>query len=240
MIRNRIGQSKLDASQQSPLLKMVDRDMEEVQKYIDENLAEIDNDQRNKTNKEIVERRQQRRQDVERQLQSLVEDYNKLIDEQRYAEAELIAAQAIDLDPDSVISVLLFEKSRIHQRIAQGEQVKEAKATAFLDAAHSTNLAGVTSVTTEGPIVIPDVDRFRENGKRRKDRLEQGRYSSEAEARIWNQLRNERVQGEYRGTLKDALNQLAQTAGVNIILDEIALADNSTFQSTHRFLCRVL
>ena len=227
MIRNRIGQSKLDASQQSPLLKMVDRDMEEVQKYIDENLAEIDNDQRNKTNKEIVEHRQQRRQDVERQLQSLVEDYNKLIDEQRYAEAELIAAQAIDLDPDSVISILLFEKSRIHQRIAQGEQVKEAKATAFLDAAHSTNLAGVTSVTTEGPIVIPDVDRFRENGKRRKDRLEQGRYSSEAEARIWNQLRNERVQGEYRGTLKDALNQLAQTAGVNIILDEIALADNS-------------
>ena len=55
--------------------------------------------------------------------------------------------------------------------------------------------------------------------------MEQGRYSSEAEARIWNQLRNEQVQGDYRGTLKDALDQLAQTAGVNIIIDEMALLE---------------
>ena len=107
MIRNRIGQSSLDANQQSPLLKMIDRDMDEVQKYIEENLADIETIEQNKTNLEVVERRQQRRTDVERQLQGLVEDYNQLIDEQRFAEAELIAAQAYDLDPNSVISVLL-------------------------------------------------------------------------------------------------------------------------------------
>ena len=227
MIRNRIGQSKLDASQQSPLLKMIDRDMEEVQSYIEENIADIDNDATNKTNLEIVERRQQRRLDVERQLQSLVEDYNKLIDEQRYPEAELIAAQAMDLAPNSVVSALLFEKSRIQKRIATDEFIKRAKEDSFLNAMESAELSTITSVTTENSVVLGDRDLWLQKRQRRQQALEQGRYGSEAEARIWNQLRNERVQGDYRGTLKDALDQLAQTAGVNIILDELALSSES-------------
>ena len=40
-------------------------------------------------------------------------------------------------------------------------------------------------------------------------------------------MKNEQVQGDYRGTLRDALDQLAQTAGVNIILDELALSSES-------------
>ena len=227
MIRNRVGQSDLDASQQSPLLKMIDRDMDQVQKYIEENLADIDNIEQNKNNLEIVERRQQRRDDVERQLQSLVEDYNNLIDEQRYAEAELIAAQAIDLDPNSVISVLLREKVQIQQRLATDEMIEQAKQKGFLDALESTKLASITDVNPENPAKLGDTDVWVQKGIRRAQRLEQGRYGSEAEARIWNQLRNEKVQGDYRGTLKDALDQLAQTAGVNIILDELALSEAS-------------
>ncbi|MDB2687200.1 hypothetical protein N9Y42_08300 [Mariniblastus sp.] len=227
MVRNRIGQSKLDASQQSPLLKMIDRDMEEVQQYIEENILDIDNADRNKKNLATVERRQQRRQDVDRQMQGLVEDYNQLIDEQRFAEAELIAAQAIDLDPDSVISVLLFEKVKLQKRIVMDELIEEAKQASFLDGLESVKRASIATVNTENPTVLGDRDMFVQNGQRRAQRLEQGRYGSEAEARIWNQLRNERVQGDYRGTLKDALDQLAQTAGVNIIIDELALSDSS-------------
>ena len=227
MIRNRIGQSKVDASQQSHLLTMIDRDMEEVQSYIEENIAEIDNDATNKSNLQIVERRQQRRADVERQLQSLVEDYNKLIDEQRYPEAELIAAQAVDLAPNSVISNLLFEKARVQKQIATHELIEQAKQTSFLEATNSANIAAITNVTTENSVVLGDPDIFLQKGIRRRQALEQGRYSSEAEARIWNQLRNEQVQGDYRGTLKDALDQLAQTAGVNIIFDELALSSES-------------
>ena len=230
MIRGRIGQSKLDASQQSPLLKMIDRDMEAVQSYIEENIAEIDNHSRNELVKEEVERRQQRTLDVDRQLQSLVEDYNKLIDEERYAEAELIAAQAHDLDPGSVISVLLQEKAQFHRRIARGEEIRAAKERSQFNGLESAILSSIANVTPENSIVLGDRDVFVKNGQRRAQRIEQGRYGSEAEARIWNKLANERVQGEYRGTLRDALDQLAQTAGVNIILDELALS-TGTVQS---------
>jgi len=227
MIRNRIGQSKLDANQQSPLLKMIDRDMGEVQKYIEENLADIDVEYQNKTNLETVERRQQRRFDVEQQLQGLVEDYNQLIDEQRYAEAELIAAQAYDLDPGSVISVMLLEKARIQKRVAKNEILQRSKEEGFLNGLDVVVESTIVNVTTNQPAVLGDTETFLRNRERRLNRLEQGRYGSEAEARIWNQLRNEKVQGDYRGTLKDALDQLAQTAGVNIIIDELALSQES-------------
>ena len=224
MVRNRIGQSQLDAAQQSPLLKMVDRDMEEFQKYIEENLADIETEERNRENKSIVERRRQRRADVERQLQSLVEDYNRLTDEQRFAEAEVIASQAYDLAPDSEIAVLLHEKAQFKRRIAQHELIKARKEAAFLDATASSNAAAITDVTTENPWAISDPERFASRGVQRMQRLEANKYNSEAEARIWNLLKNEQVQGDYRGSLRDALQQLATTSGVNIIMDEIALS----------------
>ena len=178
MIRNRIGQSKVDASQQSHLLTMIDRDMEEVQSYIEENIAEIDNAATNKSNLQIVERRQQRRLDVERQLQSLVEEYNKLIDEQRYPEAELIAAQAVDLAPNSVISNLLFEKARVQKQIATHELIEQAKQASFLEATNSVNRSAITNVTTENSVVLGDPDIFVQKGIRRRQALEQGRYLS--------------------------------------------------------------
>ena len=158
-------------------------------------IRDSDNTDQNRTNLEIVERRQQRRLDVERQLQRLVEDYNKLIDEERYPEAELIAAQAMDLDPNSVISTLLFEKSRAQSQLATHELIEQQKQQAFLNATNSTNRSSITNVTTENSVVLGDRDRFLQKGRIRREALEQGRYSSEAEARIWNQLRNEQVQG---------------------------------------------
>ena len=53
--------------------------------------------------------------------------------------------------------------------------------------------------------------------------LEAGQYSSEADRRIWNTLRNERVQGEYKGTLAEAIDQLSRQAGVNIVFDDLAM-----------------
>ena len=190
MIRNRIGQSNLDAAEQSPFLKMVDRDMERFQKFIDENLADIETDERNRDNLDIVERRRQRRADVERQLQSLVEDYNRLIDEQRFAEAEVIASQAIDLAPKSEIAVLLHEKAQLQRRVAESERLRAMKESDFLNAMYSSERSSRTDVTTESPWIIDDAERFARQGDNRKRVLESQKYRSESEARIWNLLKN--------------------------------------------------
>ena len=54
--------------------------------------------------------------------------------------------------------------------------------------------------------------------------LKANEYDSPAEAKIWNALKNEQVQGTYRGTLAEAVDQLSRQAGINILFDEVALA----------------
>ena len=65
-----------------------------MQRYIDHNLPEIINDETNADRLRMLNLRRQRRVDVGTQLQKLVEEFNNLIDEQRFPEALVVARQA--------------------------------------------------------------------------------------------------------------------------------------------------
>lgn len=231
MIRGRIGQSNLAANQQRPLLIMMDRDMAEVQAYIDQNLSTIENEETNQSRKELVERRRQRRLDVEQQLQKLVEDYNQLVDEERFPEASRIAKQAYDLAPETEIASMLREKALFMQRNYMNEQLKGRKEDGFWKSIYDAQASSVPG-DFDKPMTIGDGESFLERANRRQQVLEGNKYASPAEAAIWNTLRNEQVQGEYRGTLNEAIEQLSRQANVNIIFDNLALtAENITTDS---------
>ena len=223
MIRSRIAQSNLEPSSQRPLLNIIDRDLDSMQEYIDENLAEIANDESNAEARATVEQRRQRRYDVENQIQKLVEEFNVLIDQQRYAEAQVVARQAADLDPDSVAVTLLREKARFVSRLAIMEGIRDRKEEGVWGGLAAAEEAAIFT-NWDHPVSIDDPDEFRERGLLRRARQEELRGGSEADRRIWNILRNERVQGEYSGTLAEAIDQLSTQAGVNIVFDDLALA----------------
>lgn len=223
MVRGRVAQSQLDVNSQRPLLTIIDRDLDSMQRYIDENLPEIINDENNAERKASVERRRQRRYDVETQIQKLVEEFNDLIDEQRYAEAQVVARQAADLDPDSEIVALLTEKSRFIRRVAAMEGIRDAKEEGVWGGLAASERASIVT-NYDNPMYIEDMDRFREKSILRGARQEELRGGSEADRRIWNILKNERVQGEYKGTLAEAIDQLSRQAAVNIVFDDLALA----------------
>ena len=227
MIRNRIGQSSLDAKQQRPLLTMIDRDMQEVQAYIDQNLSTIENAETNARRKEFVELRKQRRMDVESQLQKLLERFNTLKDEQRYAEAMVIARQAYELAPENDVAVLLREKANFLYRDDMNNRIREDKEDKFWRSATSVTRASTPFDTDGSPMLLGDTERFFERAVDRKRKADSLRYDSESEARIWKTLKNEQVQGDYRGTLAEAVDQLSSQAGVNIIFDQLALNEEN-------------
>ncbi|MGB7328993.1 MAG: hypothetical protein WBD31_29200, partial [Rubripirellula sp.] len=222
MIRNRIGQSSLDAKQQRPLLLMIDRDMSEVQAYIDQNVSTIENDETNARRKEFVELRRQRRLDVQQQMLKLVEEYNKLVDEERFAEASLVAKQAYELAPETEIANMLREKATFLQRDYMNNQLLAEKEEGVWKTLYNVDRAGIP-LDEDTPVLLGDAERFAQRGAARGRRIEESRYGSAAEARIWNTLKNEQVQGEYRGTLAEAVEQLATQSGLNIIFDQMAL-----------------
>ena len=223
MLRGRVVQSKLEATNQTPLLTIIDRDLAEMQSYIDRNLPEIMNDETNAERLDKVEMRRQKMVDDSTQLQKLVEEFNTLIDEQRFPEAQVVARQAADLAPNSPLVAVLTEKATLLRRLDRMDQIKSDKEEGFWAAMANAERASAGMDDTT-PFKINDPELWAKNSNRRLGRLEENRYNSEADRKIWNTLRNERVQGEYRGTLREAVDQLARQAAVNIVFDDIALA----------------
>ena len=222
-IRNRVSQSELDDVTKRPLLNIIDRDIAEMQTFIESNLPEIMNDEANASRMMDIELSRQQRYDTEIQIQKLVEDFNNLLDEGRYAEAQQIARQAADLDPDSEISALLREKANLGISIAEMTRIKEQKERGVYFGLRNAEEDAIP-FDEKTPLLFGDTDEYAKRVNMRAAELSLRQYSSESERQIWNLLTEQRVQGEYRGTLFEAIDQLSTQAGVNIIFDNIALA----------------
>ena len=222
MVRGRIAQSQLDPKGQKYLLTIIDRDLAEMQRYIDDNLPTIINQEENDSRKQDVELRRQRRVDVDTQLQKLVEEYNRLIDEQRHSEARIVASQAADLAPNHEVVAVLLAKAKAAERYEAMTRIKEAREGGFYDSLRNAE-ESAQPWNSDDLMTFKDPEAYRRNAGRRGAALD-ARNGSQADAKIWNTLRNQRVQGEYRGTLAEAIDQLSRQAGVNIVFDDIALA----------------
>ena len=230
MVRSQVEAAEISPDTRRPLLTLIDRDITEIQAYIEENLPEILNDEQNEANRDLIERRAQRRLDTEEQLADLVSQYNDFIDERRFDEAGLIARQAMDLAPGSEIAAVMDEKYRAESNAREALEIKALKEQANWQSMVNTDRAGIMLDEYNMPLVINDHEEYLRKSKLRLEKLESGRYESAAERQIWNVLRNTDVQGEYRGTLNEAVSQLAMQAGVNIIFDGVALEGVSTDQ----------
>lgn len=230
MVRSQVEAAGISPDTRRPLLTLIDRDITEIQAYIEENLPEILNDEQNEANRDLIERRAQRRLDTEEQLADLVNQYNELIDERRFDEAGLIARQAMDLAPDSEITAVMDEKYRAESNAMVARDIKARKEQANWRAMMAADEAGIMLDEYNMPLVINNHEEYLRKTKLRLEKLESSRYESEAERQIWNVLRNTDVQGEYRGTLNEAVSQLAMQAGVNIIFDGVALEGVATDQ----------
>ena len=223
MLRTRVASAQIEAEARRPLLKIVDRDITKFQNYIDKNLAQIQNDEEVAETREAVERMRQRRLDVDQQLNSLVDEFNKLLDEQRYAEAELVARQADDLAPNNPTVAVLREKIRVvynQARIDERNQMMNNNRLDLMD--EMLNVS--RGLRTDAPLEMdPNADAYISRVRGRAERLEAQRYSSPANRMIWNKLKNTDVEGEYVGTLNEAMDQLSRQAGLNIVFDTLAL-----------------
>ncbi|MEM7455275.1 MAG: hypothetical protein AAF456_13070 [Planctomycetota bacterium] len=224
-IRAKIAQSDVSPETRRPLLTIIDRDIADMQDYIDANISEIMNEEANAAGLEAVEMRQQRRMDIEQQIVNLTEDFNRLMDEQRYPEAEMTARQALELDPSNEAVVALMETAALASRVERNRETNQDAEQAFYESLQSVEIARTRQATLEDPIQFPTGGDFQRRAEERLRQMSEGQYDTESERQIWNLLKNQLVQGEYRGTLNEAISQLARQANVNIIIDRNALSD---------------
>lgn len=223
-LRGQIATSALTQENRNPLLAMIDRDIREMQRYIEGNLPDIVVGENNAAAMDAVDLSRQRRYEVELQIKKLVDQMNDLIDQKRFAEAEVIARQAHDLDPDNPVVMALTESVR---NIARIEEMTDLKAVVeeqrYRTLGPDAEKLSMLNVNGENPLIHNDPEAFQRRMQMRDEWRESRNYSSEAERTIWNQLKNSRIQGEFRGSLAETIAQIAAQAGVNIVFDSAAL-----------------
>lgn len=122
-----------DVDQQSRelLVRRLDMSMNEIQQFIAQNAPQIELDEQNRHVEDENSRIQKNRVEVDARLAKMVDDFNRLCDENRFAEAQAVAQRAAALMPDNPLAVQLTTMGRMYERNFRNNQVKGAKEDGF-------------------------------------------------------------------------------------------------------------
>lgn len=215
--RERVVSADLEPTARKNLLTAVDRRMTELQTYIDNNRAIIDNAERNKAILAERARDQELTLEMQNKLASLVEQFNKLMDDHRYAEAVVIAKQARELAPDEVVTVSMVEKAHLAMAVAENESTRRRKADGTYRALANADLSAIPFDDNE-PIQF-NATRWSELTRRRRSLVEQRNRLSPAEMEIQRSLSKPVEVNFTNRPLNEVVDVLSKMTGVNIYLD---------------------
>jgi general secretion pathway protein D len=192
--------------------------------YIEENKATIENDEQTKAVRDEIVRDQELTLEGQTKLAQMVESFNRLMEERRYPEAEVIAMQAREIDPENPIVVSLVEKSRLARNIAEQYSIREKKEKYFIDALNDVENSAYAEVGDANPLTFGNTKMWGDLTKSRRKLLGEKSRMTPSEQEIQRSLSkliearfNERPLGE-------VLDTLSKMVGVNIHLDPQGLA----------------
>ncbi|MBL6910301.1 MAG: hypothetical protein ISR34_07765, partial [Pirellulales bacterium] len=210
--------------------RRVQRTRSEIEQLTGKRRNELELDRQNAMIEDKIDKDRGRKIEVEQRLATLVEEYNVLIDEQRFAEAEVIAKKAAQLSPDSVVARQLLSQSRVIRRLDTQKMLAGSKSDGFLDVIED---AEASSAPFVGPIEFPETHDWEDLTKSRARLAAEGRSEmSPAEIKIKSKLTNQ-IEAKYRDQpLAEVLDDLARQADVPIHLDLVGLESESVGTDT--------
>ena len=226
----KLEQAPLEGSSREQLLRLADREIADLQAYLDSNRPRIELDERNQTVEEEIERNRRVKVEVQEKLARLVDDFNKLVDEKRYEEAEVLAKQAAQLAPGEIVVVQLKNTIKTLTRVETNNRIREAKENGFYLAMNSVDDASIPFDDSD-PYRHPNLKTWQDLTKRRRD-LGDGSRRSPKTLEIEQRLKAP-VSLSFQGApLSDVLEHLRKVSQVNFHLDERGLGEEGVSPST--------
>lgn len=199
------------------ILRRLDRTHRELEEMTGKRRGELALERRNAAIEAEIEREQAMKTENEVRLAALVDQYNDLVDERRFEEAEAIAKKASELSPDNPVARQLLAQSRIIRRLAAQESIRDAQADGFLDVAEDVEMSAAGFV---GPITFPDTKDWEELTKNRTRLAAEGRGRLTADEQEIQKKLSTKVEASHTGQpLTEVLESLGKQAGVPLHID---------------------
>jgi general secretion pathway protein D len=218
-----------DASR-TQFLRRIERTRRDIEEATGKRRAELALEARNAEIEAGMDRERARRVEVDQRIAMLVEEYNTLVDQQRFPEAEAVAKKAGELAPDNAVVRQLLTQSRLIRRLHTQKSIEGAQESGFLDVVEDV---AMSAAPFTGPIAFPTTHDWADLTKNRSQLQAEGRSRlSPAELEILRRMET-KVQPAYRDQpLAAVLDSMAKQAGVSIHLDMVGLEQEAVRSDT--------
>ena len=230
--RQQVADSQLSEEYRTQLLRRIDITLDETEKYIK------DHSRRNRVRPGEPGRARRSRTraakcklKVQEKIAELVDEFNRLRDEQRYAEMEIVARRLIEVAPDEPVAPAGVGECEVHpphddEPASRQSCVKKAIGSMLNDVETSS----YANVGDANPLVY-DQKKWDEFVKDRKSGERETRRT-ERELEIERKLKTP-VLLQYEDTpLTEVVDGLSELAGINIHLDPRGLSQEGVESST--------
>ncbi|MEN0110908.1 MAG: hypothetical protein AAF805_09310, partial [Planctomycetota bacterium] len=225
---DKVARAELAADYRDQLTRRVERSIAETEKYIDDNRAKIELDERNAAIEADVARDEEFRAQLQAKVTEHVDEFNQMVKESRYPEAEVVARRLIELAPRDPVAKQVWENAKQIRRTMLNDATNEAREMANWDRWQEVESAAIANVGDD-PIDYPST--WNEL-KRRGSVSEQIRRRTQSEIEIERRLQTP-VQLNYQNRpLSEVMDSLSQMVGVNIDIDQRGLAEEGVSSDT--------
>ncbi|HEV2972113.1 MAG TPA: hypothetical protein VGY55_19225 [Pirellulales bacterium] len=210
----------LDSQARQQLLRRVDESIRDMQQYIQANLAQIELDEKNRAVHEEVDQHRKMKLEISEKLAGMVDDYNKLVEERRYPEAEIVAKRAAEMDPDNPVVIQMVTVSKALRRQATDLSIKDEKEEAVVKAFEDVDRAGVPFNDDIRFINKPDWERLT---KTRMQLADDKQRRSAGDLEIEQKLTTPVSLKFHQAALGEVLAYLQKVTQVNMHIDQQGL-----------------
>ncbi|HRF02524.1 MAG TPA: hypothetical protein PLI18_18570, partial [Pirellulaceae bacterium] len=224
-LRARIAEAPIDDQTKRQFLVSLDNDIAELENYIRRNLADIENAETNAERMADVEAMRARRVEVEQQLADLVEQFNTLMDQNRFMEAEVLARQAHDIAPEEPVVQTMIWKAKYARNLNEQMSLNRQKQDGVLGALASVDESSVP-FDDRNPIDFGSIDNWRQVSSR--SGMGRERQRTAEELRIISALKTVKIDLQFENVpLREALDAITAPAGCNVHYDLAAMMDEA-------------
>ena len=221
--RKKVESAGLEPASRDQLLRRLDRAIADTQHYIEQNRSRIELEAKNNAVRKDMIAEANMKLQTQQKLAELVDQYNRLIQEQRFEEAEVIAKRAQELAPHEMVTRLMVTKIKIMRKLDREQRIEDKKEEAFADAMIDVERGCHPARASPTSCPMPGTGRAM-TGRRQQRALEMNRrHRSEKELEIEKKLLTPVNYSCRNRPLSEVLNQLAKLVNVNIHLDDEGL-----------------
>ena len=226
-----IVESSLAQDMQAQLMRRVDLSVSETEKYIKDHQAELDLEAANQKVLEDIDREKEVRLQVQQKLAELVEEFNTLRDEQRFAEMEIVAKRAYEMAPDDLVAQLIWSEAKFIRRSMLNREIDELTDEGVIGVLQNARMtAGEALVNANSPITYgASWDELTKNRKGSRDR---NLRQTERELEIKRKLRTPVLPRYREMPLTEVMDALSELSGLNIHLDPRGLSQEGIRSDT--------